>query len=632
MSNNQNSSYKASTSKLLQTWEAASPIDSPDSLLNLANNSLKQGEVLLAQEVLRKVKQQFSEVAAEDFTDLQLRIEEKYLLALARLGNLQSVASNIEELLAAGVKSENLHGLAGRCYKDLFLKTSDRSYLLRAFERYHEGFLAHHQKSYYLGINAASCAFALGEKDVSRDLAQRVLSLLSDDTQDAWEIATHGECLLLLDRIEDAALSYSKAAKLNINDLLSRTSMRRQARWILKEMGQSYDALDHCFEVGPLVVFAGHLPDEENRPISRFPESSIGLVRDSIKGLLKKHSPEMAYTSAAAGADLIFIECLIESGIPYHLVLPCPPEEFLKLSVLPYGKDWVDKFETSLLEAESIRQSSHREAPVTATAWTFANQCLAGFALLHSSSTSVDLMPIVVWDGKEGMPGGTQSFVDFWLERESPVHQVLSISGENVVITEKTPITAKQASESIDTQQVIRAMVFADVKGYTSLGDLQIPRFVQDFMGEVSVTLQQGNFNVLSVNTWGDAIYCVFETTAQAGNFCVELMRKIKNTRWEEKGLPEGITFRVACHAGPVFEGIDPLTQQTNFYGVHVSQTARIEPITPPGKIYASEEFSALAMMENGCCFSTEFIGHLPLAKEFGSLRIYNLRQDDQVR
>jgi hypothetical protein len=42
--------------------------------------------------------------------------------------------------------------------------------------------------------------------------------------------------------------------------------------------------------------------------------------------------------------------------------------------------------------------------------------------------------------------------------------------------------------------------------------------------------------------------------------------------------------LRIALHAGPVYRHINPITGHTDYIGTHVSHTARIEPITPPGK------------------------------------------------
>jgi hypothetical protein len=53
--------------------------------------------------------------------------------------------------------------------------------------------------------------------------------------------------------------------------------------------------------------------------------------------------------------------------------------------------------------------------------------------------------------------------------------------------------------------------------------------------------------------------------------------------------------LRIALHAGPVYSCIDPVTGNPNYIGSQVSHAARIEPVTPPGQVYASQAFAALA-------------------------------------
>mgnify|MGYP006196110169 CR=1 FL=1 len=51
--------------------------------------------------------------------------------------------------------------------------------------------------------------------------------------------------------------------------------------------------------------------------------------------------------------------------------------------------------------------------------------------------------------------------------------------------------------------------------------------------------------------------------------------------------------LRLGGHFGPVFEATDPVLGLINCFGAHVSRTARIEPVVPPGEVYVSEAFAA---------------------------------------
>ena len=73
------------------------------------------------------------------------------------------------------------------------------------------------------------------------------------------------------------------------------------------------------------------------------------------------------------------------------------------------------------------------------------------------------------------------------------------------------------------------------------------------------------------------------------------------------------------------FPTLDPVIAAPAFMGSHVSRTARIEPVTPPGAVYATEAFAA-ALVLSGSDYAADYVGHMPAAKDFGSLRMYRLR------
>ena len=90
--------------------------------------------------------------------------------------------------------------------------------------------------------------------------------------------------------------------------------------------------------------------------------------------------------------------------------------------------------------------------------------------------------------------------------------------------------------------------------------------------------------------------------------------------------LPENTNIRIALHAGPAYEIDDPVTGRPGFAGMHISRAARIEPVTPPGEVYVSEAFAALlAFDDNQERFACEYVGTVPMAKEYGRFRTYRL-------
>lgn len=95
---------------------------------------------------------------------------------------------------------------------------------------------------------------------------------------------------------------------------------------------------------------------------------------------------------------------------------------------------------------------------------------------------------------------------------------------------------------------------------------------------------------------------------------------------WEGMGFADPNPLRVGLHVGPVFElSPDPVLGRTNYFGQHVNRTARIEPITLPGTVYASEQFAALLTVVVGHEYSCEFVGVEPPAKGYATTPLYKI-------
>src|SRR5262249_23591964 len=138
----------------------------------------------------------------------------------------------------------------------------------------------------------------------------------------------------------------------------------------------------------------------------------------------------------------------------------------------------------------------------------------------------------------------------------------------------------------------IMAMLFADAVKFSHLSEEQLPRFVQHFLGAIGDLTARSPHASIVRNTWGECLYFLVEDIRAAGLFALDLCDLVTNTRWETKGLPEKLSLRIALHAGPVLECEDPITRQKSYTGTHISRAARIEPITPPGMVYASQAFA----------------------------------------
>jgi class 3 adenylate cyclase len=70
---------------------------------------------------------------------------------------------------------------------------------------------------------------------------------------------------------------------------------------------------------------------------------------------------------------------------------------------------------------------------------------------------------------------------------------------------------------------------------------------------------------------------------------------------------------------------VDPVLQQSSFFGAHITRAARMEPVTPPGAFVVTEAFAAQLELSQCADVACEYVGHRPAAKDYGKLRMYSV-------
>ena len=171
----------------------------------------------------------------------------------------------------------------------------------------------------------------------------------------------------------------------------------------------------------------------------------------------------------------------------------------------------------------------------------------------------------------------------------------------------------------------MRSLLFADVQGFSKLTDGTSPFFAEQVLGLMARILDQRGEVVAYRNTSGDALYAVFEDVLSAAACALELQEAMGSIDFGRHGLPEHLALRSGVHVGPVFSIRDPVLGVPAFMGSHVSRTARIEPVTPPGAVFTTRLFAAALELENSR-FGFDYVGHIPAAKDYRRLRMYRLR------
>ncbi len=107
----------------------------------------------------------------------------------------------------------------------------------------------------------------------------------------------------------------------------------------------------------------------------------------------------------------------------------------------------------------------------------------------------------------------------------------------------------------------------------------------------------------------------------------LEIAELIHATHWPILVCRRDWEYGLPCIADPAYPVIDPIIKQFNYTGVQVSRAARIEPITPAGAVYASQEFAALAEAVGVTEFVCQYVGVTAMAKSYGDFPTYQVRR-----
>jgi class 3 adenylate cyclase len=607
----------------------------PEVYRALGKGILGQGEPLLAYDVVRE---------GLNIWTSDVRLRQLQGLALARSGATERANDVLAALRRDGQSDEETLGMLGRTYKDLAMHADSaerEKFLRRAAETYAEAYQA--TGGYWTGINAATMNLLIGEKERACEIASKVRAQCLKEVKDPsgdqyWEMAALGEAALICRDRKQAEQWYARAAgegKHRYGDL---HSSRRNGRLILEYWNEDQTWLDKYLRVPSVIVFAGHMIDRPDRAMPRFPNELEPLVGKEIRAQIDKLKPGFGFASAACGSDILFLEAMLDAGAEVSIVLPYTKEEFVHDSVdfVPGGK-WRARFDRVLQQAARVVTASEQRLKIGGVSYEFCNELLLGLAAISAHQLDTDLVPVAVWNGIPGDgPGGAATVIANWKKfgYEPEVIDLKKLLEGHAPSYPKRGAESVAPSRTVDTAAFtsrIVAILFADAVGFSKLTEPEVPRFVQHFLGAIAQLSKKFQDGIIAKNTWGDGLYFVFSDVGVAGNFALELASLTASTDWEEKGLRGGLNLRIALHAGPVYEFDDPITAHRSYSGTHVSRAARMEPITPPGQVYASEAFAALAAAQRSEGFTCDYVGQTPMAKGYGTLPAYHVRPRSSV-
>jgi class 3 adenylate cyclase len=588
----------------------------PEAMLSAARQALASGDALAAVDLLHGIA-----------PDAQNRESHQLLAAaLLRAGALSDARAQIAALLAAGHRDEETLGLAAREAKARW-QQGDAGSLLAARDAYLLAF--RETGGTWTGINAATLTLIAGDKAAAQRLAREVQSAIATMPSPAgfWELTTAGEAALILGEIGRAAAYYRDALSMAPRAFGDHRSARDHAYGIVDALSEPRSALAAVFPAIGVAAFSGHTVDHAKRVAPRFPSADEGRVAEAIAAAIRTSHIEIGISAAACGADIMFLEAMQAAGKETYIVLPHPAEIFRKISVTEIGgASWGQRFDRVLAGATELTVLAPH--PGENLAYQFHGAVMAGSAILRAEAVGGHALGLAYWDGELGGVGGTSTVIEEWAQRG--LETVLLPCGNEPggMMSESR---ARSELQGVDLRcangQRVVSILFADAVGFSRLSELQVKAFVREFWGRVGKLLEGLPAHALRIaNTWGDGLFLVFDGALDAAGTALDIARLVATTRWSELGLPAETDIRVALHAGPVYEIMDPVTRRPGFAGMHISRAARIEPVTPPREVYVSEAFAALlAFDDNQDRFHCEYVGTVPMAKDYGRFRTYRL-------
>jgi class 3 adenylate cyclase/tetratricopeptide (TPR) repeat protein len=549
------------------------------------------------------------------------------VLTLLRSGALEQAEKEYHRLALDTVKGEeDILALGGRLLKTKALEQTGEARGALAYEaglKYHEAY--RDTGGTYTGINTAALYLVGGNETRAFSLAKEVLQKLErispNPGEDAYyHMATVAEAHLILSETGQAQSCLGDALQLDPHNYEAHATTLKQFEMILAARDMDAGWLD-ALRPPKALHFAGHIfgVGEGKRPMEA---RNVYALERLLEQAIAAEKIGFAYGALAAGSDIMIAEILLEQAVDFHLVLPCPDELFIATSVAPFGADWVAKFHKCREAATTVRYVSSDPDVTDDLRMAFASELSMGLASLKAQRLATEAVQLLVWDEKiPKAEAGTARDALHW-SRCGRRQIIVPYPEER---TGTTPSVSEEAEEP--RRRGLKAMLFADVRGFGALSDHLVPVFLDTVLAPLAEELKKFGHKVNHVNTWGDGLFVVFSSVEDAAAAAIDLQGCFHACDLKAAGLPEFLALRVGGHYGPILEKQDAFLGKPGYFGNEVSYAARIEPMTVPGSIYVSEAFACALAVGQADKYRSESVGAMTPRKGVDPIKLFSLRK-----
>jgi tetratricopeptide (TPR) repeat protein len=315
-------------------------------------------------------------------------------------------------------------------YEDALLRAAIHSYV----RAYHAN-----PGHYYSGINALTLMHLA--KDLTNDArydreiansagaVRFAADCEPDERQLFWSKTTLGDLEVLIGTADTVETAFKEAIAKSERDWFALNSSLAQLL-LLQDLGfrpntvaagiatfvRALERLkkpDDRWQPRHVLLFSGHMMDAPKRKTPRFPPDKENVAAQAIGAVLDQlgtSSEDLAFSQAAAGGDLLFIDACQNRGVRCRVLLPLIEPEFIERSILPSagGENWRDRFyamRSKLMEPIRIMPDELGPLPKGVDPFERCNLWLLYSAL----ACGIDKVRFVtLWNGGGGDgPGGT---------------------------------------------------------------------------------------------------------------------------------------------------------------------------------------------------------------------------------
>lgn len=170
------------------------------------------------------------------------------------------------------------------------------------------------------------------------------------------------------------------------------------------------------------------------------------------------------------------------------------------------------------------------------------------------------------------------------------------------------------------TNKSIMNVMFLDIKGYSALRDEEVENLIGRVFPDMKTIIDKREHE--HVNTWGDAVVVSSGDVREIAHIALDLRDLFHSVDWRRHGIPV-LQARISLHTGTMWTGVDVFTNRTMISGRTVNLAARIEPITEPGRVWATDDFVRILSREDQPLFRASSVGRRKLPKDAGEEELF---------